>query len=152
MIKQRDLGAGCIPACALEVMSRLDPNATLPTEAALIASMRTVQGSGFVQLHRAVASLAPAFKVDVFEANPPIADLEASANGGELPLVCIDNAKLGGGRAGPVAHCLVVEGYDSKTTEWNTLDPWPAHADENPVPHLRFAVIWCGGYAVIRKK
>lgn len=152
MIKQSNLNAGCIPACALEVMSRLDPSATLPSEAQLIDLMRTVQGSGFVQLHGAVAALAPVFTVDVFEAGPPVADLEASANRGELPLVCIDNAKLGGGRPGPVAHCLVIETYDPKTTTWSTLDPWPAHADEDLVPHLRFDVIWCNGYAVIRKK
>lgn len=151
MIKQRSV-VGCIPACALEVMSRLDPRATLPSEAELIAAMNTFGGPGFGPLARVVATLAPAFTVDVFEAGPPIGDLEASANRGELPLACIDNAKLGGGRSGPVAHCLVIESYDPTTATWNTLDPWPNHADKDPVPHLRFAVIWCDGYAVIRKK
>lgn len=151
MIKQTDLSAGCIPACALEVMSRVDPKAARPTEAQLISVMQTINSTGFVQLRGAVAALTPAFTVDVFESNPPITDLEASANAGELPIVCVDNWKLAGMGSGAVAHCIVIESYDSRTATWNTLDPWPANPDANPMPHSQFAVVWCKGYAVVRK-
>jgi hypothetical protein len=131
-------------------MSRANPGVSLPTEVALIAAMNTITGSGFARLKGAIAALAPEFAVDLFEPGPEVTELEARANRDELPLVCIDNAKLGGAGPGPVAHCVVIKSYDTATTEWLVLDPWPGIADEHRIPHNRFRDVWCEGYAVIK--
>lgn len=149
--KQQDLVHGCIPACALEVMSRLDPKATLPTEAELIQAMSAGTGSGFEMLQHATASLTSTFRVEVHESGPPIEDLAACANAGALPLVCIDNAKLKTGNSGPVAHCLVIESHDSQRATWTALDPWPTNPDSEAILDARFQSVWCKGFAVVSK-
>ena len=147
--KQQDSNAGCIPACALEVMSQLDPGATLPTEAELIHTMRTNYGSGFERLREAVASLTSTFRVVVHESSPPISEVAIAANAGALPLVAIDNHKHATGNSGPMAHCLVIESHDSERASWVVLDPWPEHPDRYVIPDDRFRTVWCNGFAVI---
>lgn len=147
--KQQDPNAGCIPACALEVMSRLGPGSSLPTEADIIRAMQTNDGSGFARLRGAVASLTSTFLVEVHESSPQISEVSIAANAGALPLVCIDNHKAATGNSGPMAHCLIVESHDPIQGTWVVLDPWPEHADRGFIPDDRFRTVWCNGFAVI---
>ena len=97
IIKQHDPLRGCIPACAISVLTHHGIPA--PTEDALILRLWQEQreGSGFARLREA---LGPHIRVDVEEPTPFGARLEQLTKNGQLVLVATK---------GEHAHCVIVE-------------------------------------------
>jgi hypothetical protein len=119
---------GCIPACALSILAAREMT-NLHTEATLVATMRTVTGSGFAQLRAAL--LAANVSATLLIATPAelLAEVQQLTADGTIVIACLEFPPDGR------IHCIAIESV-SASGDLHYHDPDPKYQHQNPMTML----------------